>query len=189
MRRLYHLLPVMLTLALASCTGVVVQDDPGPRGSLHPGDFEYATGNGAIETIIIGNPFGGPKQQFDAHVRNLMKHQNRGKPAEYVAGQTNRTDPLYKVVVAFNLPPGIGTDEMCKNPSGLPSRHHTGRLTVAIAFCYGDQMKSDTTGYASEVTSADDPKFAELIRYATRYMIPDTEHERDDSESSDPPSP
>jgi len=138
MTRLLRLVPVFLALATAGCTGVVVQDNPGRRGGYSVGDLDYATGNGAIETIVVGNPFGGPKQEFDDRVRSLMKHQNRGVPAEFVAGQTDRTDPIYKVVVAFNLPPGVPVQDMCKVPAGLPSQHQTGRLNIAIAFCEGD---------------------------------------------------
>jgi hypothetical protein len=119
-----------------------------------------------------------------------MKHQNRGVPAEFVAGQTERTSPLYKVVVAFNLPRDFPSYNMCKNPTGMPSRHHTGRLNIAIAFCEGDEVKSDTTGYASNVLSANDPKFAELVRYATLYMVSDYDYRQDNGgDSSDSVTP
>lgn len=188
MVRPLRLLATVLCLAAAGCTGVVVQDDPGPRGGYFIGDFDYAAGNGAIETVVVGNPFGGPKPQFDARVRSLMKGQNRGVPADFVAGQTERTDPLYRVVVAFNLPPGFPTYDMCRNPAGMPSRHHTGRLDIATAFCEGDEVKSGTTGYATDVQSASDPKFSELVRYATLYMLSDYDPltDNDDGDSVEP---
>jgi len=157
----------------------VVHDSPGPRGSYFVGDFDYAAGNGAIETIVAGNPFGIPKKHFDDHVRALMKYQNRGVPAEFVEGQTDRTAPLYKVVVAFNPPRAVPNDELCRNPAGLPSRPHAGRLDIAIAFCEGDEAKSGTTGWADSVSGPADPKFAELVRYATLYMVTDYDHRED----------
>ena len=188
MRRMAGFLTLLLLLAAAGCTGVVVQDYPDQRGSYFEGDFDYAAGNGAIETVVVGNPFGGPKEAFDDRVRSLMMHQNRGVPAEFVAGQSERTDPLYKVVTAFNLAPGVPNYAMCRNPAGLPSLHHAGQLDIAIAFCEGDEVKSYTTGYAPDVQSASDPKFAELVRYATLYMVPDRDPITDDSDgdSADP---
>lgn len=171
-----------LPLVLSGCTGVYVQDDPGPRGRYFVGDFDYATGNDrVIETVVTGNPFDMPAQQFGDLVRSLMRHQNRGVPAEFVAGQGARTSPLYKVVVAFNLPRSFANFNMCKNPAALPSQPRAGRLNIAMAFCEGDEVKSDTTGYAFGVQNARDPKFAELVRYTTLYMISDYDPLQDDS--------
>lgn len=188
MERVSVLLTAALLLGVAGCTGVVVQDYPGPRGNYFERDFDYAAGNGAIETVIVGNPFGGPKEAFDDRVRTLMRHQNRGVPAEFVEGQTARTSPLYEVVVAFNLSPAIPNYTMCRNPAGLPSRHQSGRLDIAIAFCEGDEVKSYTTGYAQNVQGPNDPKFVELVRYATLYMVPDHDDKLDDdgNDSGDP---
>lgn len=188
MKRVSVLLTAAVLLGVAGCTGVVVQDYPGPRGSYFERDFDYAAGNGAIETVVVGNPFGGSKAAFDERVRNLMKHQNRGVPAEFVAGQTERTDPLYEVVVAFNLAPAIPNYAMCRNPAGLPSVSRTGRLDIAIAFCEGDYVKSYTTGYAQNVQGPNDPRFAELVRSATHYMVPDHDdkQDNDDNDSSNP---
>lgn len=177
-RLLYSAISLLL---LGACTGVYVHDDPGTRSSYFVGDLDYATGNHrAIETVVAGNPFNMPKDRFDDLVRSLMKHQNRGVPAEFVEGQSERTAPLFKVVVAFNLPRGFQTYDMCKNPVGIPSHPHTGRLDLAIAFCEGDEVKSSTTGYAVDVHSVRDPKFAELVRYATLYMVPDRDPRDDD---------
>ena len=189
MKRHLRLIPLVVSLVAAGCTGVVVQDNPNPRGRYFVGDFDYAAGKGAIETIVVGNPFGGPKPAFDNHVRDLMRHQNRGVPAEFVAGQNGRTSPLYKVVVAFNLPRDFPNYNMCKSPTGMPSQHHTGKLDIAIAFCEGDEVKSDTTGYATDVQSANDPKFAELVRYATLYMVSDFDHTQDDGARDDSVTP
>jgi hypothetical protein len=68
---------------------------------------------------------------------------------------------------------------MCKNPGALPSRPAGGRLDIAIAYCEGDEVKSDTTGWADTVASPDDPKFAELVRYATLYMLSDYDYRHD----------
>ena len=103
----------VLALAVAGCGGVIVQDWPGPRPGYFKGDLDYATRHGAIVTVIRGNPFGGAKPDFDARVRGYMRGWNRGMDADFVARAGARTDPLYKVVVAFNLAPGISLYTLC----------------------------------------------------------------------------
>lgn len=154
------------------CGMVSVQDSPGPRGSYFDGDLDYATREGAIVTIIAGNPFGGSKAQFDATVRQLMKGQNRGVPADFVAQPGARTDPLYKVVVAFDLAPGVSSRRMCESPGGLQTRPQPGRLDMRIAFCIGDEWKSGTEGTVRGVSGLADARFGELVRQATLAMIP-----------------
>jgi hypothetical protein len=65
MKGILHKLSCAAFLLAAGCSGVVVLDDPGPRGRYFIGDFDYAAGNGAIETLVAGNPFGVPKKEFD----------------------------------------------------------------------------------------------------------------------------
>lgn len=168
-------------LAAAGCSDVVVQDYPGPRGRYFIGDFDYAAGNGAMQAVVVGNPFDMPKAVFDDHVRGLMRHQNRGVPAEFVEGQTDRTSPLYKVVVGFDLPGAVSFSEMCRNPTGLPTRARAGRLDIAIVFCRGDEAMSGTTGWANGVSGPTDPKFSRLVRSATLYMLSDYDYRRDRS--------
>ena len=164
---------IALLGTIAGCTGVVVQDAPAPRASYDHRDFDFATDKGAILTIIAGNPFGGPQKEFDTLVRRHMYGQNRELAAEFVASHSARTNPLYKVVVAFNKELGISPNEMCAAPLALPSVPHQRRFRIDIAFCKGDASQSDTSGYADNVSSTADPNFASLIRQATYTMLPD----------------
>lgn len=167
-----RLFAATLVLFVLSACEVVVQDWPPPRGGYHHGDFDYANRHGAIATIIAGNPFGGSKTGFDAFVRRTMHHENRGFPAEFVAGAGPRTDPLYKVVVAFNLPPGISEDRMCAAPGELSFLSLSDRVRIAMVFCEGDRRQSATQGWAVGVTSRGDARLARLIREATHTLIP-----------------
>src|SRR5690606_28977709 len=89
--------------------------------------------------------------------------------------------PLYKVVVGFNLPRAVTLSQMCRDPAGLPIRPKTVRIDIAIVFCQGDEAMSGTTGRADNVSGPNDPKFAELVRYATLYMLSDYDYRRDRS--------
>ncbi len=177
----------LLALTVAGCGGVIVQDWPGPRPGYFKGDLDYATRHGAIVTVIWGNPFGGAKPDFDARVRRYMRGWNRGRDADFVAQAGPRTDPLYKVVVAFNLAPGISTYKLCEGPKNVPSRARTGKLSMEIGFCMGDDLKSDTDGYVFGVTGIDDPRFAELVRLTTQAMTPEESYDDEGDDTVIPP--
>jgi hypothetical protein len=157
---------------VAGCDGVVVQDAPAPRSGYYERDFTHATAKGAIVTVVAGNPFGMPQNEFDDLVRRHMDKQNREYPAEFVAGPSERTSPPYKVVVAFNKQRGTSPDNMCANPAGVRTAPDREELRIAIAFCSGDVSKSDTSGYVKGVAGTADPKFAALVRAATHTMLP-----------------
>ena len=171
---------IALLGTIAGCTGVVVQDAPAPRANYYERDFDFATEKGAILTIIAGNPFGGPQKEFEALVRRHMYGQNRELPTEFVVSHSDRTNPLYKVVVAFNKELGISPNEMCAAPLALRSVPQQRQLRIDIAFCKGDASESDTSGYADKISNTADPNFASLIRQATFTMLPEEgETERD----------
>jgi hypothetical protein len=176
-------LAIALLGTAAGCTGVVVQDAPAPRGSYYEREFDHAAANGAILTLVAGNPFSLPQKEFDALVRRHMYGQNREQAAAFVASPSDRTRPPYKVVVVFNKALGISPDEMCANPQGVRTVPEKKELKIDIAFCHGDKSKSDTSGYAGNVSSAADPNFAALIRQTTFTMLPSTGDTDRDSES------
>jgi len=106
--RILCIISTVMALTTTACSNsVVIQDDPGPRGSYFKGDLSNAVRNGAIVTVVVGNPFGMEKARFDDRVRGLMKHENRELPAEFVAAHSDRTVRPYRVVVAFDLRKGI----------------------------------------------------------------------------------
>ncbi len=164
----------LLTLGLGACAdAVLVQDSPGPRHAYFDGDFEYATRDGAVVTEVAGNPFAMPKDRFDAAVRRLMYGQTEGLPVSFVERPASgKTDPAYKVVVAFNALPWVSGFELCEKGSLTPTRTGGGELNMAIAFCIGDSLKSDTSGFTSAVAGPDTPRFARLVRQVTLALIP-----------------
>lgn len=163
---------VPLAGLLIGCESVIVERFPGSRGGDAVVDLDQATRGGAILTTIIGNPFGVDKKAFDARVLRLMKGQNRGGPAVFVAAPDHRTDPSYNVVVVFNPPSDITSDALCRKGDGLSSRPYAKTLTMAIAFCLGDKAKAGATGRVAEIRGIDDPNFTDLVSVVTRAMIP-----------------
>lgn len=163
-------------LALGGCSNIWVSDSPPPRYGYNDGDFEYANHKGAIVTQIVGNPFNVPDDQFRAAALAQMQGQNRGTPAKFVLSPSNETLAPYKVVAAFNMPANVDGYDLCKGPGALPpSPKRTGPVTLGMAFCFGDEVKSDARGSVSNLRSIDDPSFAELVRQVTLAMLPSTD--------------
>jgi hypothetical protein len=102
-----------------------------------------------------------------------MYGQTRGAPVTFSKSPApGKTDPQYKVVVAFNAPPGVSAFDLCKKGANTPTRRNDGELNMAIAFCIGDDLKSDTSGFTSSVAESGAPRFAQLVREVTLAMIP-----------------
>lgn len=164
----------LLALTLVGCSAdVLTYDAFGDRGGYYAGELDYAGRKGAIHTVIAGNPFGGDKAKFDAYVLDQMQGQNRGMSAKFVPSEGPQTDPLYKTVVAFNMPKNIDPNRMCREGANLPSQNDGSTVHMAIAFCEGDQSKSDASGVAYRVAGLNDPKFTRLVHETTFVMIPD----------------
>lgn len=162
-----------LAILTAACGAVVVQDSPGPRFSYFDGDFEFATRKGAIVTDVAGNPFGMNQRQFADIIRNTMRGQvDVATKADFVASGNDATAPPYRIVVAFNPPPRIDNFDLCKQRTETPSLTGTRDLKVRMAFCFGDTLKSGSAAWLSDVSSLEDPRFADLVRKATLAMIP-----------------
>ena len=176
MTRKTGLIAMAAALALGGCSSVWVDDLPPPRYSYNNGAFEYANHKGAIVAQIVGNPFNVSDDQFRAAVLAHMQGQNRGRPAKFVAAPDKETLAPYKVVAAFNMPANVDGYDLCKGPGALPpSPKRTGQVTLGMAFCFGDDIKSDAKGWVSDLSGIDDPRFAELVSRVTQAMLPSTD--------------
>lgn len=164
--------PLLSLLLLGGCNAVMVNDNPGPRWAYFDGDFEYATHKGAIVTEIAGSPFSGDQKDFAKTVRDLMRDQVSGAPAEFVEEHGEKTVRPYKVVVAFNAPSDHDGHDFCSKGTETPSHRSAGSLSMAIAFCIGDSLKTEASGRVAGISGAGDAKFKALVQEVTRAMIP-----------------
>ena len=176
MTRFRSLHAAVALLSLTGCTGVAVNDSPGSRADYSNGDFEYATSLGAIVTRVAGNPFGIPADTFrDAVLRDMQGHARDGS-GRFVAAPSEQTMPPYKVIVAFDMPAWVDGYALCRSAAALPAPvKKPGVTTVDMAFCFGDQLKSDASGRVSGAGSVDDPRFVDLVQRVTEALIPSRE--------------
>ena len=162
----------IMGLTIAGCSLVLVEDMPGPRANYFDGDFEFATHKGAIVTMVAGNPFGLPKDQFDDAVRrDLAKSVSIGT-AKFVAAAGEQTVAPFKVVVAFNTASSIDNHDLCKQGANIPITPQTGEVNVKMAFCDGDNLKSGSTAWVGGASTAQDARFKDLVKQAAVAMLP-----------------
>ena len=171
-------------LALGGCFGVQVEDEPPPRYNYFTGDYEYATHKGAILAEIVGNPFDIPDGVFRDLVLARMQGSTRsGTPSRFVAVPTDETIAPFKVVAAFNMPQYVDGRTLCQGPAALPpARKGSGLVSLGMAFCFGDGLKSDTRGQVLDVKGVDDPQFTRLIKRVAEAMLPPHDAKQDDSD-------
>ncbi len=159
-------------LLLGGCSGIVVYEDPGPQRAYFDGDFGYATHKGAIVTEIYGNPFPVPSDRFRDLTLQHMTDAAKGPPARFVTAASPQTQAPYKVVAVFNAAPGSDADGMCADGAAEPRTAPGPVVRLDLAFCLGDQVKTEVAGTVGGLTGTADPMFREFVRAVTHAMIP-----------------
>ena len=172
-----YIVPIV-ALAATGCNAIIVEDLTGPRFSYFDGDFEFAANKGSVLTDVSGNPFNMDPKQFGALVRSAMRNQiDLAINTNFVAGSDGTTVPPYRVVVAFNPPSHISNHDLCAQRGSTPSGPASGKVEVRMAFCYGDSLKSGSAAWVNGLSSANEPRFGQLVRQATRALVPAQDNE------------
>ena len=70
---------------VSACDAVIVENYLRMPWNYDEGDFDLATINGEIATIVVGNPFAGQSKNFGDRVRALMRNQVTGFPIGFVS--------------------------------------------------------------------------------------------------------
>ncbi len=168
----WSFIPVLAVLLFA-CDGVIVEDFGSNSANYSDGDFDMATVNGEIATVVVGNPFSQNSSTFDDRVRTLMKNQIVGFPISFVSRHGANTTKPYKVVVVFNPRRDVDNRMICRKGKQTPmTSGHPGQVSVAMSFCDGKILKSGTRGRVGNITGENDPKFIALVQQVTDAMVP-----------------
>ncbi len=158
---------------VSACDAVIVEDYSGRQWNYSEGDFDLATINGAIATIVVGNPFSTQSKNFGDRVRALMRNQVTGFPVSFVSRHGANTTQPYRVVVVFNPRQNVGNRSICRMEERTPMTASTpGRVSLIMSFCDGENLKSGTRGRVGNVKGENDPEFAALVQQVTDAMIP-----------------
>ncbi len=163
-------LAVLLAGTVSACAqGTMVRN--ATIVSYRPSMLNYAAGQGAMKTEIIGNPFVGSKDELDRVVTSSMTGAHFGPRLAFATSVSPQNKSPYRVVMIFNPTSGYETGRLCSGPeelSGAPSKP----VRVAAAFCSADRPATYTAGSVSGVDAPTDPAFRDLIRQITIVLFP-----------------
>ncbi len=163
-------LAVLLAGTVGACAqGTMVRNVT--IGNYRPSMLNYAAGQGAMKTEIIGNPFVGSKDELDRVVTSSMRGAHFGPPLAFATSVSPQNKSPYRVVMVFNPKNGYASRRLCSGPeelSGAPSEP----VRVAAAFCSAGRPATYTAGSVSGVDAPTDPAFRDLIRQITIVLFP-----------------
>ena len=154
-------------------------------------EVSYAADGRDLEVVVMGNPFGETGVNDDA-LGDAVVGAMQGQPGWMVTnftttpGETAR--PLYRVVWLIGVDAGTSLYRLCGPTSGINIAGYNiggyaptaaeratppkpGNSMIA-AFCRRERMMSYLGASIGGITSPDDPRFRELIKTATRQLLP-----------------
>lgn len=179
MLRMGSIMAASTALVLGACVDTVVVHEPVFSQGYYEGAYEYAASKGEVRTVVDGNPFNVDKRSFDATVTQQMTGANYGPRATFTTRASPNTLQAFKVVMAFNAPPGFATRELCADgaePLNAPPSNRG--VSVLAAFCQYDTLLSEAEGYVLAAGGPNDPTFRNLVRQVTGSLFPvDDRHE------------
>ncbi len=167
--RLSHLKPGLLTafavVSLAACAGGTTVSRVHIAQSYLPEElYVVATGENELRTIIVGDPFDMPKDDFDKVVLASIERQNFGPPLNLSIDPEREDARKRQVVIAFNLTHIKQADTLCSGSAETAKPADTGgRLTVTGVYCAGDHYLTQATARSDGVTGPGSEQFRTMM--------------------------
>ncbi|MEM7021391.1 MAG: hypothetical protein AAF637_02235 [Pseudomonadota bacterium] len=169
----------LVILSLAACGGQTKIYNTELSPSYRPTEYGYGAGRRDFKTVVQGNPFQMPEQQFlDDFIALLNRNQPFLQPTNFTLTPGPDARLLYRVVYLFNTAPSI-PDRLCRQPLRQPTVDLGDTVRVTAAFCRRQGFLSTTTGEV-DVDSIDDPRFERLIGQINLLLFPPVDPSRRD---------
>jgi hypothetical protein len=195
--RLTGLKPALVTAAaavtLAACAGGVTVSRENVAQGYEPEElYIVGTGENEIKTFIVGDPFGVPKEAFQAAVIASLEGRNFG-PRLNLSINPKIVDVRKRhVVLAFNMTDISQADDLCSGAAETATAADTGgSLTVTGVYCSTDHYLTQATARSNGVTGTNTEQFRQLMTQLAIALFPDENPHRrlDGSDELPPPSP
>lgn len=176
--RLTHLKPGLLAIVaavtLTACAGgVSVMREDVAMGYDPEELYVVGTGENELRTVVVGDPFGMPKEAFQTAVLASLDGRNFG-PRLNLSIVPRREDPRMRhVVIAFNPAKVTQANALCAGPmeTALPA-HSGGDLTVTGVYCAGDLYITEATARSNSVPGPDTAQFRKLMTQLALALFP-----------------
>lgn len=172
-RSIGRLVPAVMALALAGCTGATRVYNVEVTPSYTLAEFGYGAGRRDLRTTVRGDPFAMGEERFAAAVVDaLQNHQPRPQPTHYTLAPGPDARPAYRAVFVFDGPPATGR-AICMDPPALPRvASEPDRVRVLAAFCRHAGVLTRVTGAVDGAQGVDDPRFQALLNQLVAQLFP-----------------
>ena len=97
-----RLAAALMAGGLAACSADISSHNIWAPGV--PGYFAYAAAAGEVSTIVIGNPFGVPKETLDRAVTDAMQGRHHGPRTRFTTQPSDAARSHLRIVVMFDPP-------------------------------------------------------------------------------------
>jgi hypothetical protein len=164
----------LLALALAACAteGWTVVQPTDTVGTYNLGILNYTASRGGMLTRVVGNPFDGPKDEFDRAVVGIAANSHFGQHQPFFTEPPEGYSSPYKVVFLFNPARNASTLALCRDPNQPRGEQKPGQLRLTAVFCLGEKRLTSTTGYVSGAKNPKDRAFRDLVSQVSLALFP-----------------
>ena len=179
------LLIAAAVVTLAGCAGAVTASGhKNISGSYRVSElYVVATGDNELRTVIIGDPFGMPKADFDAAVLASMKGRNFGPSLNLSINPKQEDSRKRHVVISFNLRNVADADAICRgSPKALEVQPAGERFAVFGVYCAGNLPLTQATARIAQVPGIESEQFNSLMGQLTIALFPARDRRRRDSQ-------
>lgn len=155
----FRAVAIATTMATAGCVGVPVISNAIYESGYTPLEW---SGAGDLPVVVRGNPYSVPQSEFDQAVTDDLQGTVLGFPTHFIPASSGPA-AVYRVVMMFNPPSGIGASALCARPEPpnalLPAAAPAARVPLSAALCRGDTAVSAVNGW---IGTGGKPRSAEL---------------------------
>ncbi len=169
---------VILAGAGAACTSTdVVLSPTSYYGAYTPTVLNYAATSGGILVEVVGNPFDAPKGDLERAITGAMTGSHFGPNVDFVTTPPEGFRSPYRIVMVFDSTQGYTQHKLCSQTESIePDAGESVRVNAAL--CAAEKPLTGVTGWVSDVTGPDDPKFRRLISQITTSLLPPSNPDR-----------
>ncbi len=169
---------VILAGTGAACTSTgVVLSPTSYYGAYTPSVLNYSATSGGILVEVIGNPFDAPKADLERSITGAMTGSHFGQQVDFVTTPPEDFRSPYRIVMVFDSTQGYTQAKLCARTETIQPEVGES-VTAHAALCAADQPLTGVTGWVSDVTGPDDPKFGRLIAQMTTNLLPPSNPDR-----------
>jgi hypothetical protein len=165
-----RLLKLGTAALVAGCGDGPATQAGGYRSPAAWSSFIHATAEGPLLLEVHGDPFHLPPDEFRRAVAAAMTGAIPARPFQFTLSPEQAAHPRFRVVVAFDPPPGLDAAALCAGQAATAAKA-SDRVSLLAAFCQGDAVLASVAGWVAKVAGPEDARFRRLMGQAVRDLM------------------